>query len=772
MKKLLLLMLGAATTMSVAAGTNWTLQSKAYTVDTLYHAKIGPGTTQTTLQLGGAQKLRVFYTTTDLTNPYVDIRVTKGSNKYVGCQVLSAQRTAADKPGARYFAGVNADFFGNSAPIGSTVVDGEVINTVNNTWVNWYMTEDKMPHIAALGYNGTATFPGGATHTVSGINIYRDENYLVVYNKKFNGTTTGTNAYGQEVTIVPVESDLTFNGKSRYKVTCAPLGAGSMAIPAGGYVLSGHGTAAALVKALQIGDEVSLDLYPSLGDKKITQMASGLPIILQNGVTLNTQSALDHLTALNPRTAVGYGDGGKKLVLLVVDGRSGNSVGVVSRVLADIMREVGCTDAMNFDGGGSSELYTSAFGVRNSPSDGKERAVTNAAWCVCTAPDDNTVAEIAFAMPTVTLPKYGFYVPQLYAYNKYGLLINTELTGATLSCDTALGEVSEDGATLFANGAGTHVLKATYNGISCTVPVTIGSGMPEIRLSSVVLDGFRDYVAEVTGTVGDLTMPVDNRAMTWTSDNPDVATVDQTGRIQGVSTGEAVISAKVDNYVGTLPVIVQKPESHRLTIDTDRENSAWSLTKTGIKDENLTHVDADRFDVGYTVSSTRGTKITVKMAADLYSLPDSIRLVMNPGDCTITKLTVDAGHKGDRPTSVSYEPTFTANKMLVMNIPVSDFVDDVNDFANYPLTLTSLSFTIGDAVAAKKTFSVHQLQSVYNNVTDTEGVEDIVAADNDACGNGVDVLVTPDGRMAGANPAPGLYIERRGNTVRKVVVRR
>lgn len=771
MKKLSAAIAVLALPLSMTASTQWTLQGKTYNVDTVYHAKIGPGTTQTSLQLTGAQKLMLHYTTTDLTDPYVDIRVTKGYGKYVGCQTLSVQQRNADRAGARYFAGVNADFFGNSAPIGSTVVDGEVINTENNTWVNWYMTEDKKPHIATLGYKGTATFPGGATHAVAGINCGRYENALVVYNKRLNNSHSGTNAYGQEVSITPVEGSLGFNGKVVCRVTCAPLGAGSMAIPAGGYVLSGHGTAAALVKNLAIGDLVTLDMYPGLGSK-ITQMASGQPAILAGGVTLETQNALDHLTSLNPRTAVGFDSEGKKLVLLVVDGRSTNSVGVVSKVLADIMRCTGCTEAMNFDGGGSSELYTSAFGVRNRPSDGNERAVTDAAWCVATAPDDNTVAAISFVSPTVTLPKYGFYKPQIYAYNKYGVLINTALQGVTLSCDAALGTIVDDGTTLFANGGGYHALTAEYNGISATVPVTIGNGMPKMRLDGVTVDSYRHYRAEVTAAAGDLEMPVDNRALTWTSDDPSVATVDADGLIVGVSDGTTTINGRVEDFNGTLPVTVQIPTLRWNNFVAGADPAAWTISKSGMKDVTAVK-NGDGFDLTYTVSSTRSPYTTIKMATDLHALPDSLRLVINPGDADITKITFVAGTKDQRGTSVAVTPSLTPGKDNVITVPVSDFVADPADFANYPLTLTSVAFYSGDANGSTHTLGVRALQTVHTALpySSMDAIDDIVTADRAATLAGAERWYTTEGKAVTGRPAPGLYIRRTADGAQKVLVR-
>ena len=68
----------------------------------------------------------MFYTTIDLTNPYVDVRALKAGNKFSSCMTPEAQAKSADRQGARYFAGINGDFFANNDPCGSTVVDGEV----------------------------------------------------------------------------------------------------------------------------------------------------------------------------------------------------------------------------------------------------------------------------------------------------------------------------------------------------------------------------------------------------------------------------------------------------------------------------------------------------------------------------------------------------------------------------------------------------------------------------------------------------------------------
>lgn len=717
----------AMTCLAVMASGTWTLQGKTYSVDTLFHAKIGPGTTQTSLCLKGSNTLKVFYITTDLTNPYVDIRVAQAGTKLTGGAKLSTMSNAnTDKAaGIEYFAGVNADFFGNSQPIGSTVVNGDVYKASNGSaWINWYMNADKVPGIELLQFRGTAT-GSTSSHPVSAINEGRYTDYLVIYNNHY-GSTTGTNAYGAEV-LISSPQPISYNGTYKCRVEGAPVaGAGSMAIPSGKYVLSGHGTAAEFVKGLKDGDEVTLNLdTPLETGGTVLQMAGGQPIILKDGVTLETQNALDHLTALNPRTAVGYNAERTKLVLLVVDGRSmGGSAGVVSKTLADMMRAVGCNDAMNFDGGGSSELYTRAFGVRNMPSDGNERTVVNSVWAVSVAPVDATVAELAFPSESITLPKYGYYEPYFYAYNKYGVLQSTDFKGVTLSCDPALGQII-DGKILFANGEGTHKLTATYGDVTTDITVTIGTAAPRARLEGVMVDSYRDYRAEVVATVGDMDMSIDNKALTWSSSAPAIASVDAEGVIHGVAEGTATVTGTVDDFTATLPVTVQIPANRYVDVDAAGDVSGWTTAKTGLSTATLSRMGKG-FAVDYKISSTRGTALTVKpvSAMDMYALPDSIRLVVNPGNTNITKITFNASPKGVRAVAKTVETALEANKDNVISVPVSDFCD-ADDFSSYPFTFTSVALAITGTVGQEGRIELPYIQGVHTAVKAGDGVGDI-----------------------------------------------
>ncbi|MGE4300603.1 MAG: phosphodiester glycosidase family protein [Victivallaceae bacterium] len=90
-------------------------------------------------------------------------------------------------------------------------------------------------------------------------------------------------------------------------------------------------------------------IYPEL--LKITSDPSG--------VTLSRRS----------RTAAGVTSSRQKMYVVVVD-ELGTRYGVTCKELADYMLSLGCYEAINLDGGGSSTMWTGAYGLMNRPQNG------------------------------------------------------------------------------------------------------------------------------------------------------------------------------------------------------------------------------------------------------------------------------------------------------------------------------------------------------------------------------------------------------------------
>ncbi len=105
------------------------------------------------------------------------------------------------------------------------------------------------------------------------------------------------------------------------------------------------------------------------------------PLLMDDGKKVKLDDG-SFVTTRHPRTCLGI-ISKHKVVLVTVDGRSDESHGMDLHELTDLMISLGCREAINLDGGGSTTMWLSDSGVVNMPSDNKkfdhegERAVSN-----------------------------------------------------------------------------------------------------------------------------------------------------------------------------------------------------------------------------------------------------------------------------------------------------------------------------------------------------------------------------------------------------------
>lgn len=109
------------------------------------------------------------------------------------------------------------------------------------------------------------------------------------------------------------------------------------------------------------------------------QLWSFGPVLVKAGISVaDVNDGLDRDKVYNPRTAFGY-VGVNHFMFVCVDGRNDSSNGVDVEELADIMLSLGCTEAYNFDGGGSATMYFNGQ-IINNPSEGSERKVSDCVY--------------------------------------------------------------------------------------------------------------------------------------------------------------------------------------------------------------------------------------------------------------------------------------------------------------------------------------------------------------------------------------------------------
>ncbi|WP_438495151.1 phosphodiester glycosidase family protein [Paenibacillus sp. IHBB 3054] len=109
------------------------------------------------------------------------------------------------------------------------------------------------------------------------------------------------------------------------------------------------------------------------------------PILIQDGnivsdfssVKIDSNFGNRSIQNANPRTAIGM-IAPNHYVFVVVDGRSeGYSRGMTLAELADVMSDLGATEAYNLDGGGSSTMYFMGRVVNNPLGKNQERGVSD-----------------------------------------------------------------------------------------------------------------------------------------------------------------------------------------------------------------------------------------------------------------------------------------------------------------------------------------------------------------------------------------------------------
>lgn len=107
------------------------------------------------------------------------------------------------------------------------------------------------------------------------------------------------------------------------------------------------------------------------GHKSFAQAVAGFQQIVRKGVVVISPGG-----AVHPRTAIGVDKKGRVMILVVVDGRQKQySEGMNLYELGHLMLDLGCWNATNMDGGGSSIMGLAGpdgqLGIVSSPSDRK-----------------------------------------------------------------------------------------------------------------------------------------------------------------------------------------------------------------------------------------------------------------------------------------------------------------------------------------------------------------------------------------------------------------
>lgn len=279
--------------------------------------------------------------------------------------------------------GVNADFFlfdPPGVPTGAHVNGGAIVTGPGTRPVFAIDTAGR-PWIGVLSARGVA---------ISG----PDSLPIVSWNRlSADGLAWIDSRYGSKVDTVSGSVRVVLTA-ARGVVEAIDSGATATSIPSsGGVLLLGPRAPAAMRQQLLLAARsrgqfsVSVRLLPVHPREAV----GGFPVLVRDSMEvpgLDSAGAATFAPVRHPRTIVGVGSRGRRLLLITIDGRQpGHSVGTTNRESARVALELGATEAINLDGGGSTTMViarrqrrdSTSFDVVNKPSDAQgERAVGNA----------------------------------------------------------------------------------------------------------------------------------------------------------------------------------------------------------------------------------------------------------------------------------------------------------------------------------------------------------------------------------------------------------
>lgn len=465
--------------------------------------------------------------------------------------------------------GINASFFSfqTGVPMGHVITNGEVTSKDSRTLMGVGFKQDGSAFISNLTIKTTLSF-GETVIDIPNINKYcsKEGQAIILYTPDY-----GTSTLAQSKTVNVVLGEINGNigiGKAltaiaeEVIVSDAPV-----AIPEGKYLLNinadGGSTIPEILQSIEPGTEVTIETGAAeqIWYEAYNGLASEGKRLLENGEVCSGFEA-----GATPRTAVGIKADGT-VIFYVLDGRQSDySYGARQETLAKRMAELGCVDALNLDGGGSTTISGIYPGcetstVINSPSEGTQRKVTNFIFL------HNTAEKTGDIGAYYLYPFSGHYLSgSSFAVDVRA--VDTNSHPAEPGEYTLMGnEYSNiDGNTVTVHGTGTAEVTVSDGNVSDTYKyftyetpnaIYVYNRDNNMRLNSIPVKPGDTIRLDIKAYYDKIQLSSVNSLFTYTIDS-DIGYVTENGElvISEYCTGGGDLKIKAGYYEITIPVIV------------------------------------------------------------------------------------------------------------------------------------------------------------------------------------------------------------------------
>ncbi len=411
-------------------------KSKSPTVTTkiiLTDTSIADGVQYTNMLMGkGRNKHSVHIISADLNNDKVGLTVLKANNIASDLAKLQEMtRTYDHFSYNKVVAAINANFWKayTNNPIGPTIVNGEVVElNPYKEWTSCFIDVSGKPFIENFKTSASIN-TGHSEINISSMNRRKDTNGIVVYNK-FAGlmvplvNNSSLDKLTEQATLEMLEfvNDSLYNDSTEYfdfqeyrdkliaeqransnehslykavavyldkptvnksfRIKILSLDTGTVSIPENGMIIS-------------FGKDIPFHYYPKVNSiitmnvktnhypfTEFSNSICGTPRLVRNGIAKHEafQEGSKGRRFINkalPRTAIGFDKTKSQIYLVTVESSSNGNKAANLQEMANIMKQIGCWNAMNLDGGGSSLMVVNHQNVmaKNRPESGRKISV-------------------------------------------------------------------------------------------------------------------------------------------------------------------------------------------------------------------------------------------------------------------------------------------------------------------------------------------------------------------------------------------------------------
>ena len=788
-KPILALFAFMAVSSSYADVAQFSIDGKDYSYDLITKKEIGPGVTYNRIRIPDFP-LNINYMTVDLSNQYNRIETQQANETLGTTEGLATAYNRHKEAGKKPLGGQNGNFWVVSgqahfsglcsgATYEGNLKNGQIITETNCYSDQWDggpartgvvgLDENKKLYIESMTWKGTVMserWGDGQKPEIIQVNKFcRAAGEMTLYNSFYGRTKKFKTVDADLATLVDgktCEVYLNIDENSGWAVgkdITAVVGEVKTDCEAGtlgdyDMCLAGTATYKSLLEQLKPGDKVTVNYgWTSIANgntPNLENLIGGNAIVMKNGELTGRNEDEAYNSQVYSRSAYGMSEDGKTLYMFVIDKSIdpvyGASDGCNTSVMCQIMRQLGASNVLNVDAGGSAQLMVQG-NIVNKTTEGTPRAVANGWMVYSVAPDDEaskTITRIEFSDVTLDIPVYTSYRPVVLGYNKYGELIDDDVEGVELSCDASLGSVN--GGVFNAGGnAVSGALTANYGNLSVSKTLNVVSAELAIRLPKILIDS-REYYIEIVAKNGFKDYLCDSSRLQWTiSDDSVVEIVD--GKLRGLKNGTATITGTLGDFSVTSEVTVELPASLTKPVFSDVDINDLELSQRGGNNLSMSKF-GDGFKLTYEGASVRKPNITIDGKLQIWSLPESFRIKINPGDAPIEGVYISAKNALGESKTAWYmtEKTVPVNTETEYVMELSEWCDP-EDVGIYPITLTTVRFEMGKSKTGKAyEIAVPVFEAVYKSNAEVDvvsGVSDVVRLYPNPVTGGVMNLIVP-----------------------------